>query len=399
MHLSFVRHVFRACHFKKTAVVCAVSLASCGQKSSVPADVDAKSASLWPSKYAQGIRYLDDNLRNKAIVGDETDRARRWRLNWNPGHCTNPKGPALQISTNLDTFDQGNAYWLSWLSIQAYRQVEATDQLHQMGLTRIDFIQEQSTSFQAFVASNSKYVIVSFAGTSDLTDYMTDVTFASKPEFFPGIPGRVHTGFLNVLEKSWPKVLALVREHSSAGQPIILTGHSLGGAQAVISATRLATLGFPVDSLYIYSVPRIGDESYARHVSKLFPKRIYRFVNNEDVVPRLPPPRIAARNFSMLFPEESREAVQSVFETLSYTHVGSLLMQNARGDLSAPREFSESEDTDYWDTVVDRSRGRSVPAAVFANWRMLFDHIPFASHCQLKTPVASGFTQATDFLE
>lgn len=399
MHLSFVRRVFRACHFKKTAVVCAVGLASCGQKTSDPAHADAKTTFLRPTRYSQGLRYLDDNLRNKAIVGDETTRARRWRLNWNPGHCTNPKGPALQISTNLNTFDQGNAYWLSWLSIQAYRQIEATDQLRQMGLTKIDFIQEQTTSFQAFVASNSKYVIVSFAGTSDLIDYMTDVTFASKPEFFPGIPGRVHTGFLNVLEKSWAKVLSLVREHSNSGQPIILTGHSLGGAQAVISATRLATLGFPVDSLYIYSAPRIGDDTYARFVARLFPNRIYRFVNNEDVVPRLPPPRVAAKNFSLLFPEESREAVQSVFETLSYTHIGSLLMQDARGNLLEPREYSEVEDADYWDTVVGRSQGRSIPAAVFANWRMLFDHIPFASHCQLKTPVASGFTQATDFLE
>lgn len=376
-----------------------MGLTSCGQQLSDEFDNDSKINILRPSKYAQGMRYLDETLRNKAIVGDETTRARRWRPKWDPGRCTNPKGPGLQISTDLDNFDQGNAYWLSWLSIQAYRQIEATDQLRQMGLTKIDFIQENSTSFQAFVGSNSKYVIVSFAGTSDLIDYMTDVTFASKPEFFPGIPGRVHTGFLNVLEKSWAKVLSLVREHSNSNLPIILTGHSLGGAQAVISAARLSTLGFPVDSIYIYSSPRVGDEVYSKFVSKLFPKRIYRFVNNEDVVPRLPPPRVAANNFSMLFPEDSRESVQGVFEILNYTHVGRLLTQDARGNLSEPREYAENEDVEYWNTVLGRSQGRSILAAVFANWRMLFDHIPFASHCQLKTPVAPHFLPATGSIE
>jgi len=320
------------------------------------------------------------------MVGDEVTRRRRWRLQWDPGGCTNPKGSSLEITTNLDTFNYGNAYWLSWLSIQAYRRTDAANQLQKMGLTKVDFVDDRNTSFQAFVGSNEKYVIVSFAGTSDVVDYLTDVTFASKPETFSGIPGRVHTGFVNVLEKSWPQLLALVRSHSTAGQPIILTGHSLGGAQAVLSAARLAVLGFPVDSLYIYAVPRVGDDVYARFVSRLFPNRIYRFVNNEDIVPRLPPSQVAAAPFSELFPQDSREPVKAVFETLRYTHVGQLLLQDNKGQLSAPREYSENEDVDYWTTVVNRSRGRSIPEAVFANWRMLFDHIPFAGHCQLKAP-------------
>lgn len=371
---------------KNWALLSLYALLSCGPQTHQSAHQSSNFLLQRKSNFEQGLNYLDSGLRNRQMVGDETTRKRRWRLQWDPGGCTNPKGSALEITTNTDSFNYGNAYWLSWLSIQAYRRSDAAEQLEKMGLSKIDFIDNRSTSFQAFVGSNEKYVVVSFAGTSELVDYLTDVTFASKPETVSGIPGRVHTGFVNVLDKSWPELLKLVREHSTAGQPVILTGHSLGGAQAVLTAARLAVMGFPVDSIYIYAVPRTGDEEYARFVTRLFPNRIYRFVNNEDLVPRLPPPKVAAETFSQLFPEDSREPVRAVFETLKYTHVGQLLLQDAKGQLSLPRAYSEAEDIEYWKTVGERSRGRSIPAAVFANWRMLFDHIPFAGHCQLKPP-------------
>lgn len=375
--------------------ICAALNLACGPQPIETSDHNSQLQIFKKSKFQQGLAFLDQRLHDKSLVGDETMRARRWRLQWDPGKCTSPKGPALQITTELDTFDRGNAYWLSWLSIQAYRRIEAADQLQKLGLSQIDFLDDHSTSFQAFVGSNEKYVVVSFAGTSDVVDYLTDVTFASKPEPFPGIPGRVHTGFVNVLGKSWPRLLELVKKHTASHKPVILTGHSLGGAQAVLSATRLSLLGYKIDSLYIYAVPRVGDKTYAQFVSHLFPNRIYRFVNNEDVVPRLPPPRVAAENFSQIFPEESREPVRTVFETLDYTHVGRLLVQDRKGELSVPREYSEDEDAAYWDEVIGRSKGRSVPAMVFANWRMLFDHIPFASHCQLKAPKAVSSSSTT----
>jgi pimeloyl-ACP methyl ester carboxylesterase len=190
-----------------------------------------------------------------------------------------------------------------------------------------------------------------------------------------------------------------VQKHAGGGKPILLTGHSMGGAQAVMSAVRLAQMGLPVDQIYIFAVPRLGDETYARFVEKILPNRIWRFVNNEDIVPRLPPPPVAADAFSRVFPGGSQEAVRTVFEALQYKHVGKLLIQNGRGGLSEPRVYNEEEDVAYWNKVFERTQGRNVPQAVFANWRMLFDHIPFASHCQLNPPKAPAFHRFTDFVE
>jgi len=351
-------------------------------------------------KYDAGLQFLDDSLKDSKMVGDPVTRRIRWRSHWDPGRCTSPQGKELEITPSLNSFDIKNAYWLSWLSIQAYRQGEdALEQLAKVGFTNVDLINEQKSGFQAFVGSNINYAIVSFAGTSDWVDYLTDLTFASKPETMRGIPGQVHIGFLNVLERSWPRILELVNKHASGGKPIILTGQSMGGAQAVISATRLAQLGLPVDSIYVFAVPRMGDETYANFVEKLFPNRIWRFVNNEDLVPRLPPPPIAADAFSRVFPGGSQEAVKSVFEALRYKHVGKLLIQDGKGGLSVPRTYDEQEDVAYWEMVFNRTQGRNVPQAVLANWRMVFDHIPFASHCQLNPQRPLAFPRFTDFLE
>jgi triacylglycerol lipase len=338
-------------------------------------------------QFNAGLDYLNENLRDTKMVGDPVTRRFRWPFHWDPSRCTTPRGDKLEILPAVREFDKKNAYWMSWLSVQAYRQGrDALYHLARVGLTDVELVDDGKTGFQAFIGATEDYVVVSFAGTSEWIDYLTDLTFASKPETVKGIPGHVHTGFLNVLDRSWAKVLQAVESKASHGKPVLLTGHSMGGAQAVISAVRLARLGYNVDSIYIYAVPRIGDETYAAHVEKIFPDRLWRFVNNEDLVPRLPPPSVAAEAFSRVFPVTSQDAVKSVFETLRYKHVGKLLIQDGRGGLALPRAYEEAEDVSYWENVFKRTQGRSVPQAVFANWRMLFDHIPFVSHCQLNPP-------------
>lgn len=309
-------------------------------------------------------------------------------LRWDPGQCTAPKGPQLQLIPGLQRFNYVNGYWLSWLSVQAYRGEEVAGLIRKVGLKDIDFINNKSTSFQAFVGSNEKFVVIGFAGTSDIKDFLTDMSFPNQPESFPGIPGRVHTGFKNVLDKSWNQLLDLIKKHSLIGKPIFLTGHSMGGASAVIAATRLASAGYPIDAIYTYSSPRIGDETYAQYVSQLFPSRIYRFVNSEEIVPRLPPPPEASSAFSGILPPSLRTSVIQMFKTMQYAHMGELIFQNASGTLEQPRAFSEEEDVSYWNRIAERSRGLSLIDLVISHWHLIYDHIPFTSHCRLKAPNA-----------
>ena len=65
--------------------------------------------------------------------------------------------------------------------------------------------------------------------------------------------------------------------------PLFITGHSLGGALALL-ATRLVAPN--VDgACYTFGAPRIGNYEYFRFIKT----PVYRIVNSTDIVPRVPP--------------------------------------------------------------------------------------------------------------
>ena len=69
------------------------------------------------------------------------------------------------------------------------------------------------------------------------------------------------------------------------------TGHSLGGALAMLAGARmyLEEPRLAADGVYTYGQPRTCDGKLAKAYNKGYRDRMYRFVNNNDVVPQLPP--------------------------------------------------------------------------------------------------------------
>ena len=70
--------------------------------------------------------------------------------------------------------------------------------------------------------------------------------------------------------------------------PLLITGHSLGGALALLCAHRLALQTVPIHSVHTFGQPRVGDHAFAAAYDSLLGDRTYRVVNQNDVVPRLP---------------------------------------------------------------------------------------------------------------
>ena len=130
-----------------------------------------------------------------------------------------------------------------------------------------------------------------------LTD--TDVTQRSLGR------GCVHQGFYANLEAVWDEIYAKVDEamHGESraradGRPqarlerLYVTGHSLGGAMAVLAAAKLASdprLEGLVRGVYTFGQPAVGNREFADDCQKLFGKRLFRHVFAYDVVPHLPP--------------------------------------------------------------------------------------------------------------
>jgi triacylglycerol lipase len=96
--------------------------------------------------------------------------------------------------------------------------------------------------------------------------------------------GRVHSGFKHEVDELWPMIERALADNR---KPLWFAGHSLGGAMATICARRcrLSELSVHPEGLFTYGSPRVGDQAYVNYCRLVH----YRWVNNNDIVTRVPP--------------------------------------------------------------------------------------------------------------
>ena len=99
-------------------------------------------------------------------------------------------------------------------------------------------------------------------------------------------PCLVHQGFQRALSEVWREVHEVITDYrtSHPNAEIRLTGHSLGGALALLAFSRFAD---PHLSLCTFGCPRVGDGAFRDRVLSN-PGGIERFVNFNDAVTHVP---------------------------------------------------------------------------------------------------------------
>jgi triacylglycerol lipase len=159
------------------------------------------------------------------------------------------------------------------------------------------------THTQGFVAQNPETLLIVFRGTetTNLSDLLSDLQGAIKVKW--GDLGHVHGGFLkaymSVLNKSFKNVTVFQDVIKKAGnRKIWISGHSLGGALAICCAAQTEIVDkLPVHAVYTFGQPRVGDEKFAETISETMGNKIFRVVNNRDIVTRLSDYTLGYRQF------------------------------------------------------------------------------------------------------
>ena len=196
----------------------------------------------------------------------------------------------LPFRYQANSFDMVNAWWLIEASTLVYGEPDFVTERFQKnaGLTEVKFFEDITT--QCFVASNDKFAIVAFRGSegrlregdSDpgyiLADWVANFNFLPE-QWDRG--GKVHRGFKTALSEVWTSLEIHISNLHQNNLKIWLTGHSLGAALATLAADRFGN----VQGLYTFGSPRVGDRDF----EKEYKVNTYRFVNNSDIVTRVPP--------------------------------------------------------------------------------------------------------------
>ena len=122
---------------------------------------------------------------------------------------------------------------------------------------------------------------------------------------------------MEALHAIWEPLLKKVTEAvETADRPLWVTGHSLGGALALLAAWRLQRSFVTVHEVVTFGAPMIGNDAAARAFEQEFAGKIFRYVNLEDPVPLLPSVSLVANSYAHCQSEVSMKAVQAAVSAL-----------------------------------------------------------------------------------
>jgi hypothetical protein len=184
----------------------------------------------------------------------------------------------LDESAFADVFDvdaigpaPANAYLLALLSGGVY--VEAHEpggfvdgfaaEAHDMGLGDVTFIENALTDTELVAARSDDATVFVFRGTEPSdpgVDGLVDATFAFRNQPTPAGTVAVHSGFWQAVDSVYDDVVDYIE--AGGDRRVWLTGHSLGGSLAVVTALRLAADGYDVAGVQSIGAPNAGGQSF-----------------------------------------------------------------------------------------------------------------------------------------
>jgi hypothetical protein len=237
------------------------------------------------------------------------------------------------IPTFRAAYSDRTALLMAKLAYRAYEKFDIDDKawlqfsatFQKLGLKECTALIDRDVGTAGFVIAGDEIIVVVFRGTEDELDWMTNV----RAEWITLQGGtRVHTGFFQAY---WPirdvlfsAIEALIK---AKPRPVYVTGHSLGGALAVMATSELANhqsavVRDSVAACYTFGCPRAGDATFDLYVKV----PLYRVTNGVDMVPAVPP------------------------AILGFRHVGDTRYFGAMG--SAPSRRSPNIFQKFWRTLL-----------------------------------------------
>jgi triacylglycerol lipase len=203
-------------------------------------------------------------------------------------------GDGLDGFTATGQFNLDNARAMMWLSQLAYETSEKPKienvlkkwKLQLRGFRTDDPVTGLPPHSACLVAAGGRgATMIALAGTDPLKieDWITDFTAARSAT-------GLHEGFDAAVDKVWPDIEAAIVNRPANEQALFFTGHSLGGALAILAADRARTrLNAAATAVYTFGGPRVGGVDFFNGYTPQLGERTFRVVHGGDLVATVPP--------------------------------------------------------------------------------------------------------------
>jgi len=150
------------------------------------------------------------------------------------------------------------------------------------------------TDTHCVISEAADCIIIAFRGSVSIRNWITDAEFERTilVSAVDGTCSKVHRGFERALNSIWEKLYAALGGCTVFNvqncKPIFVTGHSLGGALAILAALSLDRNGFQIAQVYTFGQPRVGNGDFKKRYDAVLGDKTFRIVYEEDIVARIP---------------------------------------------------------------------------------------------------------------
>lgn len=219
----------------------------------------------------------------------------------------------MPVLTEDAVGDPGNAALLATASQLAYYPADRGVPAYKDELG-LDATLVSVGNTQAYLAHSPEHVVVAFRGSESPTsiDGLKDwlLTNAANLLVAPqgelaaefaaaGVTARWHQGFVSAITAVWPTLFpATEAEVQKQDRPLWVTGHSLGGALALLAAWLLKRKFVNVHQVVTFGAPMVGNADVSAALNREFGGKVTRYVNGPDPVPLLPMMSLVANDYA-----------------------------------------------------------------------------------------------------